>query len=113
MNKRQSINTKPVRITIYRITGQQLFFRVPQSVCEECDLSVAIVQTVIKELNAEDRIEIKAKPWINNLIGCLLWRSWHPPVVTINGERFSQGVVPDKALLTNVLKQQLRKVSNG
>ncbi len=107
MSKQETTVAKPVRVTIYRITGKQLFFRVPDKVCVECDLSVAIVHWVVKELQAEDKVKITIKPWINNLINCLLRWSWHPPVVTINGKRFSQGIVPDKARLTHALRAQL------
>lgn len=105
MKKRQG--DKPIRIIIYRVTGKQLFFHVPEYVCEECDMTVGFVRSTIKQLHAENKIEIIIKPWINNLISCLLWRSWHPPVVTINGKRFSQGVVPDKARLIKVLEDKL------
>ncbi len=109
----QSEAAKPVHIIIYRITGKQLFFRIPEKVCEECDLSVAIVRRVVEELGAQDKIKVTVKPWINNLIGCLFWWSWHPPVVTINGKRFSQGVVPNKAHLLNTLSVQLNEVNHG
>ncbi len=109
----QSKAAKPLHIIIYRITGKQLFFRIPEKVCEECDLSVAIVHGVIEELGAKDKIKVTVKPWINNLISCLFWGSWHPPVVTINGKRFSQGVVPNKAHLLHTLSSQLNEVSHG
>ncbi len=54
----QSEKAMPVHIVIYRITGKQLFFRIPEKVCEECDLSVAIVYRVIKELGAEGKIKV-------------------------------------------------------
>ncbi len=108
----QSDTSKLVHIVIYRITGKQLFFRIPKKVCEECDLSVATVHRVVEELCAQDNIKITVKPWINNLISCLFWWSWHPPVVTINGKRFSKGVVPNKVQLLNTLSSQLNEVSH-
>lgn len=37
---------RPVEATAYRVTGSQLFFRVPEAVCEECDLTVAVARGV-------------------------------------------------------------------
>lgn len=102
-----SSQLKPVRVIIYRVTGKQLFFTVPESVCLECDMSVGLVRSAVKQLGAENEVEIIVKPWINHVISCLFWRSWHPPVVTINGRRFSQGVVPNKAKLLTILNSAL------
>ncbi|MEO6761182.1 MAG: hypothetical protein ABI220_02260 [Candidatus Saccharimonadales bacterium] len=99
---------KPIRIIIYRMTGKQLFFRVPESVCLECDMSVGLVRSAVKELNIENDVEIIVKPWFNNIISCLFWHSWHPPIVTINGQRFSQGVVPNRAELIANLQNHLK-----
>lgn len=97
---------KSIHVIIYRVTGKQLFFNVPDKVCEECDLSVGIIRSVVKELGVEGEAEIVVKPWLNNIISCLLWRSWHPPVVTINGKRFSQGIVPNRTQLLDTLKHE-------
>lgn len=105
--KKQS---KPIHLIIYRVTGKQLFFRVPENVCKECNMSVGIVHSIIKELNVEGKTEIIVKPWINDLIGCLLRGSWHPPIVTINGKRFSQGMVTDRVQLVKIFKSLLQGV---
>jgi glutaredoxin len=79
-------------ITVYPITGRQLFFRVPHSWCEECDLTIRTVQQVI---DGHDHLELRVKPWINNIVDALRRGGWHAPVVTIDGNLFSQGLVPD------------------
>lgn len=83
-------------ITVYPITGRQLFFKVPHRFCEECNLTIRAVRTL-----AERRgdIEVRVRPWFNHLFDALRRGGWHAPVVTIDGEVFSQGIVPDiKAL---------------
>lgn len=107
------MNEKGINIIVYRITGQQLFFRIPESVCEECDLTVATVKSVIDELKIAEQVNLRVKPWINSMISCLLWRSWHPPVVTVNGRRFSQGVVPDRDKLKGLLQELAKGGQNG
>jgi hypothetical protein len=88
-------------VTVYPITGKQLFFRVPHSWCRECDLTIRAVERVIE---GHDRIELRVKPWWNNLFDALRRGGWHAPVVTIDGKIFTQGVVPD----SNELRKALR-----
>jgi predicted thioredoxin/glutaredoxin len=80
-------------VTVYPITGKQLFFRVPHSWCEECNLSIRVVENVAADL---DHVEVRVRPWFNNLVAALSRGGWHAPVVTIDGEIFSQGIVPDE-----------------
>jgi len=39
---------KKVNVVIYKMTGKQFFFNVPESMCEECDLSVERVKSTAK-----------------------------------------------------------------
>ncbi|MYB42728.1 MAG: hypothetical protein F4X76_11205 [Chloroflexi bacterium] len=87
-------------VTVYPMTGRQLFFTVPHAVCEECDLTVRLVQRVAADLPA---VEVRIKPWFNHLFDALRRGGWHPPVVTINGKISTQGVVPDEAELRDAL----------
>ncbi len=83
-----------VRVTIYRFTGRQLFFTIPQSYCEECDLTIRLVKQIASEVG-EEKVEVVVKPWFNYLPEALLRGAWHPPVVLVDGRWVSQGVVPD------------------
>ncbi|TAK73785.1 MAG: hypothetical protein EPO16_11945 [Dehalococcoidia bacterium] len=87
-------------VTVYPITGKQLFFHVPDSWCRECDLTVHAVEDAIR---GDQCFELRIKPWGNNLIDALRRGGWHAPVVTIDGKLFSQGVVPDVARLRAAL----------
>ena len=95
-----------VRVTVYRFTGKQLFFTVPQRYCEECDLTIHLVKQIASELG-EDRVEVDVKPWFNYLPQALLKGAWHPPVVLVNGEVVSQGVVPDAEKLRESIMSAL------
>lgn len=98
-----------VTITIYPIVGRQLFFRVPERICQECELTARVVRWVVAEMGNPQEVTIRIRPWLNYLPQVLLRRGWHPPVVTINGKRFSQGVVPDAAALCEAITGYLPK----
>ena len=83
-----------VTVTIYRFTGRQLFFTIPQKYCEECDLTIRLVKQIASEVG-EEKVEVVVKPWFNYLPEALLRGVWHPPAVLVDGQRVSQGVVPD------------------
>lgn len=87
-------------VTVYPITGKQLFFRVPHSWCEECQLSIRAVRDVAADL---DHVEVRVRPWFNHLLSALRRGGWHAPVITIDGELFSQGIVPDGDVLRAAL----------
>jgi len=97
---------KEIEIIIYKMTGKQLFFDVPEKVCEECDLSVAQVKSVAKKIN-NNKINVEVKQWFNHLPKVLLKGGWHPPVVMVNGKVFSQGIVPDAEKLKSKILQEL------
>lgn len=88
-----SARDREVKVTVYRITGRQLFFNVSRSVCEECDLTVAAVAKAIKELDGV-RVNFRVKAWFNNLPVALLQGAYHPPILLVGGRVVSQGVVP-------------------
>ncbi len=82
-------------VTVYPITGRQLGpLSIPHRFCEECDLTIGRVRQVVAELGRAD-IEVEIKPWLRHALDALRRGGWHAPVVTIDGELFSQGVVPD------------------
>ncbi|MDP6605847.1 MAG: hypothetical protein QF664_06265 [Dehalococcoidia bacterium] len=47
------------QITVYPFTGRQLFFRIPSSWCEECDVTLRLVNRLADQ--AGD-IEVSVKP---------------------------------------------------
>lgn len=94
-------------VTVYPITGRQLFFRVPHSWCEECNLTISLVRRVAGEFG--DAIEVSVRPWFNHLFDALRRGGWHAPVVTIEGRVFSQGVVPEENALRAALREAVER----
>ena len=90
----------PTVVTVYPMTGRQLFFNVPHRICEECDLTVRLVQRVAADA---PQVEVRIRPWFNNIFDALRRGGWHPPVVTVNGKVTTQGVVPDEGELRSAL----------
>lgn len=88
------MSQEKVRVTIYRFTGRHLFFTIPQKYCEECDLTIHQVNQIASEVG-EGQVEVVVKSWFNNLPEALLRGAWHPPAVFVEGQRVSQGIVPD------------------
>ena len=97
-----------VHIIIYKVTGNQLFFKVPPRVCEECDILVNVTRRVVNEIN-DNRITIEIKPWLSSLRSSLKRGGWHTPVLLINGQVFSQGIVPNAKDLGRKIIEELAK----
>ena len=101
MTGASTVSTAATVVTVYPMTGRQLFFNVPHKICEECDLTVRLVQRVAAEL---PHVEVRIRPWFNHVFDALRRGGWHPPVVTINGKVATQGVVPDEERLRHALE---------
>lgn len=97
-----------VNITIYKVTGNQLFFKVPPKVCEECDILVNVTKRVVNEIN-DGRITVEIKPWLGSIGSSLKRGGWHPPVLLINEQVFSQGTVPNAKDLEQKITEELAK----
>lgn len=95
-----------VNIQIYKVTGKQLFFDVPSKVCEECDLLIDMTKRVVNEIN-DDRINVEVKSWLNNFVSAMTKHAWHPPVILVNNNIFSQGEVPDEKELKQKILEEL------
>lgn len=93
-----------VVVTVYPITGRQLFFRVPHSWCRECNLSIRAAREAIGD---RMDVELRIKPWWNHLFTVLRRGWWHAPVVAVNERLFSQGVVPNVAALRQAIDRQV------
>lgn len=97
-----------VHITIYKVTGNQLFFKVPEKVCQECDILVNVIRRVVDDIN-DSRISVEIKPWMNNLLSSIAKGGIHPPVLLVNSQIFSQGMVPNAKDLEERIMQELAK----
>ena len=87
-------------VIAYYITGRQIGpLSIPHSWCEECDLTVRAVRSAVEELGPDGTLTVAVKPWLRHAIPALGMGAWHAPVVIIEGDIFSQGVVPDRQAL--------------
>lgn len=101
-------------IVIYRFTGSQGFFRVPQKWCKECDLLITMVKNTINELGIETKTQLTVKPWFLSWWQPLLTHfAWHAPILIINGKLISQGEVPNKETLIKTLQNVVQTTELG
>jgi hypothetical protein len=61
------------------------------------------VRKTVADLGQQD-IVVEIKPWMRHIVDAVRRGGWHAPVVTVDGEVFSQGIVPDG----DALKERLR-----
>lgn len=89
-----------LQATIYRFTGWQGLFKIPESWCRECDLLIRATERVAAECDAT--IEVEIRPWF-----LWFWKplfrfgAWKAPILVVNGEMISQGIVPDDGKIAN------------
>lgn len=84
-----------VQVVVYRFTGRQGLFKVPEGWCRECDLLIRSTERAIRSAKAEDKAELRVRPWFLWFWKPLLRnRAWHAPILTVNGRLVSQGIVP-------------------
>ncbi|MBI2140826.1 hypothetical protein HYU16_00215 [Candidatus Woesearchaeota archaeon] len=96
---KKRVSVKSVEITVYKITGKQLFFNVKKEFCRECDLCVAVAKEAAASVLRKYRlikVSVVVKPWLNNLFEAMLRGVWHPPGIVVGNKLISQGIVPDK-----------------
>ena len=82
-----------MRIAIYRFTGWQGLFRIPDSWCPECDLLLHATQTAIAKAGA-DPATLVVRPWFLWFWKPLMHGAVHAPILTVNGRPVSHGTVP-------------------
>lgn len=91
-------------MTIYRFTGWQGFFKIPESWCRECDLLVRATERVA-ETSATD-MTLDVKPWF-----LWFWKplfrfgAWKAPILVVDGEMVSQGIVPEDGKIADALSK--------
>lgn len=96
-------------VVVYYITGRQVGpLSVPASWCPECDLTVRAVSEILQEVDPSGRLRFVARPWLRHALSALIAGGWHPPVVLIDGDLFSQGVVPSRDALRERLEELAR-----
>lgn len=63
------------------------------------------VRTVLREQKMADEVEVIVRPWFLWFWAPLFkYRSFHAPMLIINGKLISAGIVPDKEKIIDALK---------
>ena len=89
---------------MYKFTGWQGLFKIPESWCRECDLLVRATEHAIKASGRD--VEFKVKPWF-----LWFWRpllrfgAWKAPILVVGGTMVSQGIVPDEGTIAVAIDQ--------
>lgn len=97
-----------IKAEIYIVTGRHGFLKIPESFCKECHMFYRSVQKAAEEVDAE--VDIQLKSYWTRFLRPLLKGGYHPPVLLVNGQLFSQGYeVPDE----DELAEEFRRISGS
>ena len=99
---------RPLDITVYRITGKQLFFKVPDSFCDVTDPVLSAVRQVLAEMGRTD-IRVKVRPYLNHLPAALLRGVYHPPRFSSGNMSFPKALSPTNRSLKQPSKKPLER----
>ena len=91
-------------ITMYRFTGRQGFFTIPEKWCEECDLVLGMLKDIITANGLEDQVKMVVRPWwLWWMVPLVRYGSFHAPQLIIDGKLISAGIVPDRTEVERAL----------
>ena len=85
--------------------------RIPIRIYRKSDvLSEALckhIAQLISEMGVEDAVQLEYRPWNMLWFLPLLKGAWHVPILEINGQIYSEGVVPEKDELKRYIQSLL------
>lgn len=99
-----------VKVILYPWAGQKGPIRI-KSHCAQCDPTLSLLEDIRSKELAGVTLEVEVKPWLSHLWEALRIGGWHPPVLVIDGRRYSQGTLPMRAALAQRLR--IRLVARG
>lgn len=103
---RQRSEGRAVEIVIYRFTGWQGLFKIPNSWCRECDLLLRATERAVRAAKAERWTRIIVRPWFLWFWKPLILNgACHAPILTVNGHLVSQGVVPAESAIVSAISE--------
>lgn len=70
------------------MTGKHSFFRIPESLCKECNMFYHAAKEAADQVDEE--VDIRVKSYWTRFLRPLLKGGFHPPVIIVNGKLFSQ-----------------------
>ena len=98
-----------MEIVIYKFTGWQWLFKIPESWCRECDLLVRATEKAMTSAGGNpDSLIIL--PWFLWFWKPLAHGGFHPPILTINGRIISQGIVPSVEEITSAIRCESTRI---
>ncbi len=94
--------------TIYKFTGWQGLFKIPESWCRECDLLVRATERAIEASGQDFALQIR--PWFLWFWKPLLsFGAWRAPILVVGRRLVSQGIVPEDAEIVEAIRAELPK----
>ncbi len=98
---------KPIRVVLYKYTGPQGLFTIPESWCRECDLLVRATERAIAESGLE--VDFRIRPWFLWMaVPFLRHFGWHAPILVVGGRMVSQGIVAKESAILEALQRAAR-----
>ena len=92
------------KIIMYRFTGRQGFFTIPEKWCAECDLLLALLNDIIAVNDLAGSVKLTVRPWwLWWFVPLVRYGSWHAPQLIIYGKLISAGIVPDRESVERAL----------
>lgn len=89
MNQSKRKEKKQVTITQFKWAGKLGPFHIKTS-CDECDLTTTILRDMMQNEFKDKDVTLEVKPWLDNLLYCLLRGAWHAPIIMVNGKKLYQ-----------------------
>lgn len=85
----ESQTPEPADVRVYKFTGWQGPFKIPESWCRECNLFVRKVDQAAEATDVP--VDVDVIPWVTHVFGALRYGGYHPPVLVVDGDRIAQG----------------------
>lgn len=79
----------PIDVRVYKFTGRQGIFTIPDSWCRECDMFARAVDQAADQTDVPT--DVRVIPWVTHVLGALRFGGYHPPVLVVDGHRVAQG----------------------
>jgi hypothetical protein len=98
-----------MEVVIYKFTGWQGLFKIPEAWCRECDLLVRATQRALEQTGIRDSARFVIRPWFLWFWKPLRRGAWRAPILTINGRVVSQGIVPPVERIVEEMRREARE----
>jgi len=88
---------------VYRFTGWQGLFKIPESWCRECDLFVRAADQAAEQADVPATVNVLA--WFPRILGTLRWGIRNPPLMVVDGDLVASGYdVPEPERIVDAVR---------